>query len=606
MSQIVEPVVPIARVISEDTLTAELADLLLDGVKWEAQIGERVVDATIDLTIEGSSTVTIMVHDPDWTLILSPGLLVSTTVVTVDDLDFALVQVGRTGDVTKLVFADAEIEKLAKFTRPRKAARNKVTRAQFARALCREAGVRFVSPEVAVVQPIASSKDRPTTSSKKASRAPGFAPKAKVKVKKSAATSEQRRNLERILDVAWSRKAPRKVMEAMVAAATQESTLKASATNGQHVGLFQMNAAKGTVAQRRDPEYAAAWFVRTAMAIYKSSPSISVSALCERVEVSGNESAYRQWTSEAKATVTAYLGGTSTTSGGRQKATKKYEFTRGAPGGPKGENSWQALLRLADEVGWRCFVLRGAVHFISEPALFRAKPIATVTPDDPALLAVPDFDFDIGKPVAETTLTINVGAWRALPGQVIMLDDFGPLSGRWLIASVSRSMFSTTATMQLVKPRPKLPEPAADEAESGSTGTGASGAPAPIEKAYEKAKAIDAKKYPYVYGAGHGAKPGPTGGALDCSGAVSMVLEAAGAVSRSHTSVTLKSWGKAGEGKYLTVWTNDEHVWIEFKMPGKGRQHFGTGRWGESFSGAGLKPKMHTKSGFIARHVEGY
>jgi hypothetical protein len=70
------------------------------------------------------------------------------------------------------------------------------------------------------------------------------------------------------------------------------------------------------------------------------------------------------------------------------------------------------------------------------------------------------------------------------------------------------------------------------------------------------------------------------------------------------TSGLLKGWGAAGNGRYLTVYANDVHVFIVFHTT-RGNQHFGTGRWGKSWSGAGFNPTMHTLSGFVARHWPG-
>jgi hypothetical protein len=67
------------------------------------------------------------------------------------------------------------------------------------------------------------------------------------------------------------------------------------------------------------------------------------------------------------------------------------------------------------------------------------------------------------------------------------------------------------------------------------------------------------------------------------------------------------SWGEPGEGTHLTVWANSVHVFIEFKdMTSAGkREHFGTGRWGVNWSGAGFKPQLHPHAGFVARRWPG-
>jgi RNA polymerase sigma-70 factor (ECF subfamily) len=75
----------------------------------------------------------------------------------------------------------------------------------------------------------------------------------------------------------------------------------------------------------------------------------------------------------------------------------------------------------------------------------------------------------------------------------------------------------------------------------------------------------------YRFGGGHG-KPIPTiqpREPLDCSAATSLLLHRAGLLepSLALTSRRLANeWGEPGEGRYVTVWANDEHVWIEFNL----------------------------------------
>jgi RNA polymerase sigma-70 factor, ECF subfamily len=56
---------------------------------------------------------------------------------------------------------------------------------------------------------------------------------------------------------------------------------------------------------------------------------------------------------------------------------------------------------------------------------------------------------------------------------------------------------------------------------------------------------------------------------LDCSASTSLILLRAGlfepgpAWTSGHLA---EAWGQPGEGRYVTVWANEEHVWIEFKL----------------------------------------
>lgn len=71
-----------------------------------------------------------------------------------------------------------------------------------------------------------------------------------------------------------------------------------------------------------------------------------------------------------------------------------------------------------------------------------------------------------------------------------------------------------------------------------------------------EADKFERKHFPYVWGGGHGSfgiQP------VDCSGAVSQVLHAAGLLDAPMVSGDLARWGKAGKGP-LTVYANPEHV----------------------------------------------
>jgi hypothetical protein len=65
---------------------------------------------------------------------------------------------------------------------------------------------------------------------------------------------------------------------------------------------------------------------------------------------------------------------------------------------------------------------------------------------------------------------------------------------------------------------------------------------------------------PYVWGGGHG-KWIDRG--YDCSGSVSFVLAAAGYLSGPLDSGHLAQWGDAGPGKWVTIYANSGHVFME-------------------------------------------
>ena len=93
---------------------------------------------------------------------------------------------------------------------------------------------------------------------------------------------------------------------------------------------------------------------------------------------------------------------------------------------------------------------------------------------------------------------------------------------------------------------------------------------APLE-VYRAAQDLAREGRGYRFGAGHGTALGSIGprAPLDCSSAASLILQHGGVFdsSTAWTSTRLADrWGAIGEGQYVTLWANDEHVWLEFKL----------------------------------------
>jgi hypothetical protein len=77
---------------------------------------------------------------------------------------------------------------------------------------------------------------------------------------------------------------------------------------------------------------------------------------------------------------------------------------------------------------------------------------------------------------------------------------------------------------------------------------------------------------PYKWGGGHGAWQDD---GYDCSGSVSFALAGAGLLSAPLNSTGFMSWGDQGEGKWVTIFANDGHVFmyvagLRFDTSGRG------------------------------------
>lgn len=101
---------------------------------------------------------------------------------------------------------------------------------------------------------------------------------------------------------------------------------------------------------------------------------------------------------------------------------------------------------------------------------------------------------------------------------------------------------------------------------------------------------------PYCYGAGHGCE---IASAYDCSGAASYVLRSAGVLEGSTTSSGFRRYGKSGEGKWITVYARNGHVFLSVAG-----LRFDTG-WGQNQEGPQWSTKSRPADGAVLRHPAG-
>jgi len=118
-------------------------------------------------------------------------------------------------------------------------------------------------------------------------------------------------------------------------------------------------------------------------------------------------------------------------------------------------------------------------------------------------------------------------------------------------------------------------------------------APEAVKQMIEAGNGI--ARTPYVWGGGHG-KWQDTG--YDCSGSVSFVLAAAGLLNAPLASGPLMSWGEAGPGKWVTIYANAGHVFLEVAGI-----RFDTSA--QRITGSRWINEMRSTAGFVARHPAG-
>jgi hypothetical protein len=118
-------------------------------------------------------------------------------------------------------------------------------------------------------------------------------------------------------------------------------------------------------------------------------------------------------------------------------------------------------------------------------------------------------------------------------------------------------------------------------------------APDAVRQIIEAGNAI--ARTPYLWGGGHGRWLDK---GYDCSGSVSFVLASAGLLGGPLDSGHLMSWGKPGQGRWVTIYANSGHVFLEVAgiRFDTGAQRVTGSRWA-SFG--------RSTAGFVARHPVG-
>ena len=94
--------------------------------------------------------------------------------------------------------------------------------------------------------------------------------------------------------------------------------------------------------------------------------------------------------------------------------------------------------------------------------------------------------------------------------------------------------------------------------DSGGMVQAPAGAPAAVAQVIAAGNAI--ATLPYIWGGGHGSFQAA---GYDCSGSVSYALAAAGLLSSPLDSTGFESWGDPGPGRWITVFANAGHAWME-------------------------------------------
>jgi peptidoglycan hydrolase-like protein with peptidoglycan-binding domain len=126
-----------------------------------------------------------------------------------------------------------------------------------------------------------------------------------------------------------------------------------------------------------------------------------------------------------------------------------------------------------------------------------------------------------------------------------------------------------------------------------ATGPAVAGLPLRVRRVIAAADRIARK--PYRYGGGHGRW---YDSGYDCSGSISYALWGAGLLAASRSSSDFMRWGRAGRGRWITIYAAPGHAFMVIA----GRRFDTTGR---DENGTRWQPRMRSTAGYVARHPAG-
>lgn len=634
-------------------------------------ISDAVVDVSRDGTMEAAPTVAITIDDPQNRLMESQILVRPAAravgdpqawalrpidiVVPANGLDVVhrLQQAQRQGDRVVLNFEHRGVAYMREHDWAISASRAHLTRALFVRRQVLEVGRRataphrlnFWAPDLRIAQPIARQTTADTLTSKAEDdrNVAGILDQADqlkgATVMGKRADAEQRRNLANILAIAQAEKAGPKATLAMVCAAISESGVKAIMNRGGsgYGGVFQGDVtARYRYFKVGDTEAMARYFLRGgkgfqgggAIALAKAHKDWSPGRIALEVEgslsnfggdVAKGERFYNRYKHEAQRIILAGgQGGSAAT--GLASYTKPYRFIR-----KKGENGWDNTAAIAAEVQWRRFITGDTFIYAYDDALLQLPAQMALSTNHPAVVSW-DFDLDYRKTVRSVSLELAATEGVDLVwGLPFALDDAGAATGKYLVWSVHEQDGADVVEVELRAAQTKKREPISETVQRADPNDAqlADEDNPKTSKAYDTAKAISERKLPYVWGGGHLRAGVPDNGTgrdpgigYDCSGYTAAVLLGGDMLPddlRNNVPDSghfIRTWGEPGEGRRMTVWGNEQHIFVEFKIPDREGRYADTSRASargkaDGKSGPTLRFGKRSTAGFTPRHWPG-
>lgn len=468
-------IVPV-RVLAQDGArrAGDLSGLTIDARPINMLLGERLTAASLERSVEASSTLSLSVWDGDRGVlnssVLGTRLMERNCRVKLDGLGYHLTGVSKSADQLTLTAEDAVIYDLKRHGKKQPVRGKNVTAPVFCAQLVRAAGKKVIVLD-------ASSGSLKKSAKAKSRRSAGKK-LGNVTVKGERADAQQKRVMHEVLSEASKIKGAKgKPILAHVASVIVECEFKnvqGSGANAISFGTIQAipgltAGPKGTFtkAQALDPAYC----TRAALlppgptssggliAGHKKYPNESIGEMADRainglgVGDPGYVEKVNGRKAEAEAIIRAFdarLLGEKTDEGPKPKAS--------AMSRKRGESTWSCCRRLLEEIGWRIFTREGVVIIASEPALYRAPVSMTIDRDTD--FWDPDFEWAEGLAVNELSGQIAADRYEVDPGETVQLRDPAQVDDKWLIASTTVSLVNPDAPVSLNLRKPQPPQAA--------------------------------------------------------------------------------------------------------------------------------------------------
>lgn len=450
-----------------------IKDLYLKAQKASANVIGATTDATVERTVEGASTLTLNIRDSQKVLLKS-GLFSQRITATIDRHGFELVAVNKAALDLTVVFEDAAVAALRKQTKPIKVAAGTMSRVDFARMLLKE--VPWIKLEVAPV-PVQKTKVELTRGTFEAAQTDSAAGTSDTFAATGSSTDASAPDVERILATIRQKES---ATAGLYAARNPHSTASGAyqftdGTWGNFGGYARAVLAPPAVQDDKARQNVrailakygnvlesvpAAWYVghypgKGKLNFVPGGPGNGGKSVQQYVN---------EWLEIYQSLPAGGGGGTSTAAAPSAGGATVTEV----------EDTWTCLGRIFEEVGWRRYMRNGALVIAPDAFALLFEPAATLVEHENGVDGI-DFQYDVGKPVAEVTVTCRAERWGLPPGSCVAVEGQGPADGRYLVTTISRSLFRTSASVTLAKPQPTLPEPEPESTGEDGAGAGGSG-----------------------------------------------------------------------------------------------------------------------------------